>query len=201
MFEVFLIIKTLHEMLWYLAEALERQKDSGVQDEIRRMLAETERLTNLSAEELLKYDLLMHRMAVNALLKKTSEAVRKEVKAASKAKAAGKVDGGVKASRSPEKTLKGRKFPGGGLDLIGADLRNRKLLGENLSGALLIAADLRGADLTGADLIGADLRDADLSGADLSRSIYLTQAQINAAKGNASTKLPRVLVHPGHWGK
>lgn len=203
-FEVFLMIKILHEMLWYLAEAYERQKDSGIRAEIRYMLDETERLTNLGTDEILKYDLLMHRMAVNALLKKTSEAVRKEVKGASKAKAAGKpaegaaVLGGI-TSRGSGKTLKGRKLPGGGLDFIGADLRNKDLTGENLSGALLIAADLRGADFTGTDLIGADLRDADLRGADLTKSIYLTQAQINAAKGDASTKLPRVIVHPGHW--
>ncbi|WP_257968025.1 pentapeptide repeat-containing protein [Peribacillus deserti] len=50
-----------------------------------------------------------------------------------------------------------------------------------------------------ADLIGADLRDADLSGADLTGSIFLTQAQINSAKGSAHTKLPPRLHTPEHW--
>ena len=50
-----------------------------------------------------------------------------------------------------------------------------------------------------ADLIGADFRDADLSGADLTGSIFLTQAQVNAAKGGADTKLPPALSRPAHW--
>ncbi|MBD7963319.1 pentapeptide repeat-containing protein [Fictibacillus sp. Sa2CUA10] len=75
-----------------------------------------------------------------------------------------------------------------------ADLR-----GANLRGALLIAADLKNADLRKSDLIGADLRDADLSGTDLRGSIFLTQAQVNSAKGNADTTLPGRLTHPNHW--
>jgi uncharacterized protein YjbI with pentapeptide repeats len=50
-----------------------------------------------------------------------------------------------------------------------------------------------------ADLIGADFRDADLSGADLTGSIFFTQAQVNAAKGDAATKLPPALSRPAHW--
>ena len=56
-----------------------------------------------------------------------------------------------------------------------------------------------GGDLSGADLIGADFRDADLRGTNLTESIFLTQAQINVAKGDASTKLPPSLTHPTHW--
>lgn len=77
-----------------------------------------------------------------------------------------------------------------------ADLR-----GANLRGALLIAADLKYADLRKSDLISADLRDADLTGTDLRGSIFLTQAQVNSAKGNANTKLPERLIHPNHWQK
>lgn len=50
-----------------------------------------------------------------------------------------------------------------------------------------------------ADFIGADLRDADLSGANLTDTIFLTQVQINAAKGDANTKLPSLLSRPAHW--
>ena len=68
-----------------------------------------------------------------------------------------------------------------------------------MRGACLIAANLRGVDLSGADLIGADLRDADIRGADLTHSIFLTQAQINTAKGDSSTKLPIQLSRPINW--
>ena len=50
-----------------------------------------------------------------------------------------------------------------------------------------------------ADLIGADFRGADLSGADLTESIFLTQSQLNAAKGDTHSKLPTPLTRPAHW--
>jgi uncharacterized protein YjbI with pentapeptide repeats len=68
-----------------------------------------------------------------------------------------------------------------------------------LRGAYLIGADLRGADLRVADLIGADLRGADLRGADLRDSLYLTQSQLDAARGDTGTKLPPSLARPAHW--
>lgn len=63
----------------------------------------------------------------------------------------------------------------------------------------MIAADLRNADTRNADWIGADLRDTDLGDADLRGGIFLTQSQINAAKGNVNTKLPDHLSIPSHW--
>ena len=82
----------------------------------------------------------------------------------------------------------------GRLNLIGADLKKVNLVGEDLSGALLIASDLRGVSLIGTDLIGADLR-----GANLRESIFITQAQINSAKGDISTVIPTSIVRPSHW--
>jgi uncharacterized protein YjbI with pentapeptide repeats len=86
-----------------------------------------------------------------------------------------------------------------GADLIGARLKGSDLRGADLRGAYLIAADLKGADLRLADVIGADLRDADLSGADLTGSLFLTQAQLNSARGDAATGLPPSLSRPTHW--
>lgn len=56
--------------------------------------------------------------------------------------------------------------------------------------------DLRRADLRLADLIGADLREADLSGADLTGCLFLTQSQVDAAKGDAANKLSPSLRRP-----
>lgn len=63
----------------------------------------------------------------------------------------------------------------------------------------MIAADLRGVDLSGVDLLGADLRDARVDGADLSTAVFLTQAQVNAARGDGTTALPRGVDRPTHW--
>jgi uncharacterized protein YjbI with pentapeptide repeats len=93
----------------------------------------------------------------------------------------------LRASELARAGAKGRK-------LRGADLR-----GANLRGAYLIAATLTGADLRRADVIGADLRDADLRGADLTSALFLTQAQLDAARGDSTTKLPAALRPPPHW--
>lgn len=86
-----------------------------------------------------------------------------------------------------------------GFPLMGANLKKIDLIGEDLSGALLIASDLRGVDLSSADLIGADLRGADIRGANLRDSIFITQHQINSAKGSYDTQLPSSLVRPIYW--
>lgn len=86
-----------------------------------------------------------------------------------------------------------------GRNLIGAKLRRADLRGADLRGALLIGADLRSADLRGADMIGADLRGANLAGADLSTTLFLIQSQLDAASGDAATKVPARLAHPAHW--
>lgn len=181
MFEVFPIMWQLQELIWYLTESLTLQQARPIHSELSSALDETERLTELSPESLMKLDVAAHRANVNALLLRTSELVRDE------------------AIRSQKGSSGRRKTYGRGADLVGAKLRGADLRGANLRGAYLIAADLRGADLRMADLIGADLRDADLRGAVLTSSIYLTQAQINSAKGDDTTKLPSSLTRPSHW--
>jgi uncharacterized protein YjbI with pentapeptide repeats len=88
-----------------------------------------------------------------------------------------------------------------GADLVGARLRGADLRGASLRGALLIGADLTGADLRLADLRGADLRAAALDGADLADSLFLTQPQLAAAGGDASTRIPPSLDRPAHWSR
>lgn len=183
MFEVFLIMRQLHEMLWYLTEAFTLQDDNSMKDKLSLKINEIENLTHSNEDSLIQLNIGMLRESVNPLLLQTSESLRRMV------------------NNNKLSSLKGKKIFGGGLDLIGADLRKKSLRGANLSGAYLIAADLRGVDLGFADLIGADLRDADLRGADLSSSIFLTQAQINSAKGDINTKIPRALTKPKNWRK
>ncbi|MFC5703348.1 pentapeptide repeat-containing protein [Cohnella faecalis] len=181
MIEVFPIMRQLHELLWYLTEALTLQAAHPIHDKLGWALDETRRLTRLDSDSLLELDVGAHRANVNTLLLQASELARDE------------------ARRRHKPPVKQRKNVGRGADLIGANLRGADLRSSSLRGAYLIAADLRGADLRAADLIGADFRDANLCGADLTGSIFLTQAQLNAAKGNADTKLPSSLVRPAHW--
>lgn len=181
MFEVFVIMRQLHEMLWYLTEANEIQPEQDIKGKIISKIEEIETLTHLGASSILKLDLVKTRVGVNSLLLQTSELVRR------------------KALNNRTASFKFKKTFGGGYDLIGKDLRKQNLKGANLSGAFIIAANLNGVDLSFADLLGADLRDTNLCGANLSKSIYLTQAQVNAAKGDINTKLPMPIVRPMHW--
>lgn len=181
MFQAFLIMRQLHELLWYLSEALTLKDTAAIHTNLSKMINETEKITHLKLDSLLKVDVAAHRAKVNELLLQTSELVRAEVHRG-------------KSIPSEQKKRLQR-----GADLIGSDLRKLNLKGANLRGALLIAADLRKNDLSGTDLIGADFRDTDLRGTDLSKSLFLTQAQINSAKGDATTKLPPSLDRPIHW--
>ncbi|MDA8372428.1 MAG: pentapeptide repeat-containing protein [Nocardiopsaceae bacterium] len=172
MFDVFPVMRQLHELLWYLSQALELPQARPVHGDLRRALEDIDRLTRGSAETLAEVDAAALRHDVSDLLLRASELVRAEVP-------------GKKNHR--------------GADLIGARLKGADLRGANLRGAYLIAADLRCADLRRADVIGVDFRDADLSGADLTGSIFCTQSQLNAAKGDAATTLPPELTRPAHW--
>ncbi|MPZ84051.1 MAG: pentapeptide repeat-containing protein [Actinophytocola sp.] len=171
MFAVFPVMRDLHELLWYLTEALDRPRARPIRGELRRAFEETESLTRRPPGELVAVDVNAHRGAVDTWLLRTSELVR-----------AG---------------LRGRELRGA--DLMGRDLRDADLRGANLRGAYLIGADLKGANLGRADVIGADLRGADVCAARLAESLFLTQFQVNAARGDAATTLPATLTRPAHW--
>ncbi len=109
MFEAFAIMRQLHELLWYLTEALRLQPARPLHGELGRALEETERLTELPSDALLELDVAAHRRAVNALLLRASELVR-----------AG---------------LRPQPIDRRGADLIGKDLRGADLRGANLRGA------------------------------------------------------------------
>ncbi|MEU6591561.1 pentapeptide repeat-containing protein [Streptomyces sp. NPDC046881] len=181
MFDVFPVVRQLHELLWYLTEALGLPAARPVHPELRQALEKTERLTRQTPEELAALDVAAHRQEVNVLLLRTSELAR--AGAGDKGKGKGK----------------GRGRDRRGADLVGARLRGADLRGASLRGACLIAADLTGADLRDADLIGADLRDADLTDADLTGAFFLTQPQVNAARGSEGTRLPASVTRPVHW--
>ncbi|MBT2405285.1 MULTISPECIES: pentapeptide repeat-containing protein [unclassified Streptomyces] len=173
MFEVFPIMRQLHELLFYITEALARPAAAPLHPALRAALATTEEATRADAATLAPFDVGALRQEINTLLLKTSELVRAKAPA--------------------------RKKNHRGADLMGARLSGADLRGANLRGAYLIAADLSRADLRTADLIGADFRDANLADADLREALFLTQPQLNAAQGTPTTKIPPTLTRPTHW--
>ncbi|MDT0278246.1 pentapeptide repeat-containing protein [Blastococcus goldschmidtiae] len=169
-FAVLPVMRQLHEILWYLAEAATLPDAAALHAEIEDARAHTERLAGLDADGLRPLDVGAHRAAVGALLQRVSDAVR--------------------GPAGPDRR---------GADLMGRDLRRSRLRGASLRGAYLIGADLRGVDLGAADLLGADLRAADVRGTDLSACLFLTRPQLEAARGDAATTLPPGFRQPAHW--
>ncbi|MEJ3405227.1 pentapeptide repeat-containing protein [Rathayibacter sp. YIM 133350] len=178
MFAVFDVMRQLHELLLHLSQALMLQAAVEVHERLSWALAETQRVSDGSPEDLLAFDLKEHWAGVDELLRAASAATRAE----------------ALAGRRPHPRA------GRGADLVGARLRGADLVGADLRGAYLIAADLRGSDAAFADLIGADLRDTDLRGADLSRALFLSPPQVAAAIGDATTRLPAGIPRPASWG-
>ena len=82
---------------------------------------------------------------------------------------------------------------------MGHRLARKDLRTYDFRGAYLIGANLQQSDLRGANMLGADLRDANVKGADLSSCLFLTQMQVNGAKGSSQTLLPIYIEMPFHW--
>jgi hypothetical protein len=172
MFQAFIKTWQLHEMLWYLTQALALPASSPLREDLLRARDDIDGRTRDAASVTVTYVLAL-REDVNDLLLRASALAR---------------------AGSPGAGLNYR-----GADLAGADLRRTDLRGASLRGACLIGADLRGADLTAADVTGADFRDTDLRGADLAGTLFLTQPQVTAARGDAGTRLPPSFGRPAAW--
>jgi len=178
MFGAFAVVRQLHEMLWHLVEAAERATAPELADEVARHRRDILNTLDGGIAGILATDVAHTRDEVRRTLVEVSEEAR---------------GGFATDPDDPHDDLRPAA------DLVGRDLRSTRLCGADLRGAYLIAADLRGCDLAGVDLLGADLRDARLEGADLSDAVFLTQPQVDAAKGDGSTRLPAAIRRPRHW--
>jgi hypothetical protein len=218
-FDAFETVRRLQELRWYVRQAEAVAGEGPLAEELAAAGAELASLTRSDADRLAGLDVDALRERVAPLLRRTAELARAAVLRVSGTSAA---PGGSGAPAAPRGKGRGAAAGQGkgagprgrgrgrdrsdrrgadlaGRDLLGADLRGVDLRGASLRGALLIAADLRGARLDAADLIGADLRDADLRGTDLSRALFLTSAQVAAARGDGATTLPPELPAPARW--
>lgn len=139
MFEVYGIMRQLHEILWYLTEVSLRTPAPDAS----ALLAEVENLTLADAKTLAATDVEVVRDRVRPLLSRASEQLRSDFR--------------------HRKDHRGADLAGA--KLRKASLRGANLRGAYLIGADLRDADLRMADLLGADLRNADISGANLTGA------------------------------------
>jgi uncharacterized protein YjbI with pentapeptide repeats len=179
MFASFAVMRQLHELRWHVDQALaltENLAEDLGGSQLRTELTQADQTlrdhADSSPAELAALDVDPLWVTVTALLRRASQLIR------------GEVPPGRERS---------------GADLMGRHLAGVDLRRASLRGAYLIGTNLAGADLRLADLAGADLRGAQLAGADLSSSLFVTQAQLDAARGDARTKLPPARRRPAHW--
>lgn len=173
MFQVFLTVFELHQMLWYLIQAGMNSSDDVLTNHIDHLIEENVKMTELSAEELFRLDLEPYRSQVNQVLKETCNLVYNNTQSSSDKQHSG--------------------------NYMGKNFKKQNLDGKDFSMTLLIAANLEGCSLNAANFLGADMRDTNLKNTDLTKSLFLTQMQINTAMGNKNTRLPEYLNMPETW--
>jgi len=170
-FETFMIVFQLHQMLWYLVEAFQLTTDNKLKSTIDELIQDNEQIAEMLPENYLKTDLSEYRLKVNTVLKQISSTISIS----------------TSASRHSDMMYLGKNFKKANLD------------GKDFSMSLMIAADFTGCSLKKTNFLGADIRDANVRDTDLSESIFLTQMQINSAIGNKNTRLPDNLSRPAAW--
>jgi hypothetical protein len=133
-FDAFTATRQLHELLWYLHEAL--GWDTELRPQLRDALARTEALAHTADP-----DVAAHRAGVAPLLRAASRSVR-----------------GAGAPDRSDADLAGTDLRSA--SIANSDFRNACLIGANLRKVTLNRVDLLGADLRDTDLRDADLRGA-----------------------------------------
>lgn len=171
-FDAFIMIFQLYQIRYFLEESKIIIPAKELWSEVQELINENETICNSAPQNILDFDIENYRNKVNIILKQVCASVIK----------------GFKNSSNKGLT-----------EFLGRNFKKRDLSGSDLSMKLLIAADFDGCKFDGTIFLGADTRDTNFSNADLREAVFLTQGQINSAKGNRNTKLPVHLDYPVTW--
>lgn len=171
-FYIFVIVFQLYQIRYFLEESKLIIPAKKLWSDIENLIKENEALCNSTPQSILKTNIDSYRNKVNITLKQVCASIIKYFNNSSN-------------SRLTE--------------FLGRNFKNRDMSGLDLSMKLLIAANFDNCIFDGAVFLGADTRDTNFSNADLREAVFLTQGQINSAKGNRNTKLPEHLDYPVTW--
>lgn len=169
-FDVFVVVFHLYQIRYFLVESRTIVLAKELWKVIDELIDENKRLCNYSPKDILNIDVDSYRDKVNIILKKVCSLIKEEYK--------------------NKKKLSG---------FLGGNFKNKDMSGQDLGMQLLIAANFNNCKFHGTIFLGADTRDTNLSNADLREAVFLTQGQVNCAKGNRNTKLPKHLDYPVTW--
>lgn len=171
-FDVFICVFQLYQIRYFLEESTLIIPAKEFWNDIENLIKENEALCNSTPQGILNIDIEAYRNRINNILKQVSASVLKCFKSCDNNRL---------------------------MDFLGRSFKNRDMSGIDLSMKLLIAANFQGCKFHGTIFLGADTRDTNFSDADLREAVFLTQGQINSAKGNKNTKLPKHLDYPDTW--
>lgn len=171
-FDVFIVVFQLYQIRYFLLESIVIFPAQVLKNDIEALLEENELICSSKPQDIIIFDVEGYRSRVNVLLKQVCNLLQKSL--------------GCENKKCPS-------------DFLGRNFKNKDMRGLDLSTKLLIAANFNNCVFDGTIFLGADTRDADFSNADLRDAVYLSQGQINSAKGNRKTKLPQYLDYPITW--
>ncbi len=171
-FHVFTTIYQLYQIRYYLIEAMTLIAAKSLKESIQSLIEENIRICNRHPQSILSFELEEYRNRVNLVLKQACRLLQQTAHSENK------------------------KIPA---IIPGGNYKKKDMSGTDLSSQLLIAANFEEAVFKGTILLGSDTRDTDFRDADLSEAVFLTQGQVNSAKGNRNTKLPYHLDYPPTW--
>lgn len=171
-FDVFMTVFQLYQIRYFLLESMAILPAEVLKNDMEALIEENEILCNCKPENMITFDIENYRSRANVILKQVCSLLQKSL--------------GCQKKKCPS-------------DFLGRNFKNKDMRGLDLSTKLLIAANFNNCIFHGTIFLGADTRDADFSNADLREAVFLSQGQINSAKGNRKTKLPGHLDYPITW--
>ncbi len=171
-FDVFIVVFQLYQIRYFLLESMAILPAKVLKNDIKALAEENEMICNCKPQNIITFDIEDYRNRVNVLLKQVCTLLQKSLCCENKKCAS---------------------------DFLLRNFKNKDMRGLDLSTKLLIAAKFNNCVFDGTIFLGADTRDADFGDADLRDAVFLSQGQINSAKGNRNTKLPQYLDYPITW--
>ncbi|MGN1181640.1 MAG: pentapeptide repeat-containing protein [Faecalibacillus sp.] len=169
--EMFIRIYRLFQMRFFLYESLKLISSQDLLGDIYQLINENEMICHMTIDKILQYSIEDYQDKVNQILKKVCHQLKRYLNIKEKKKQ----------------------------NFIHHNFDNQDMTGVDLNMKLAIASSFKNCQFKGATFIGTDTRDANFEGADLREAIFLTQGQINVAKGSRKTKLPNHLYYPITW--
>lgn len=169
--DLYMLMYRMFQLRFFLYESRKMASSETLLPEIDQLLQENEAMCKLPIKEMFQYPIDDYQDKVNHVLKKSCVELNKF----------------LGTQNSTETNFLNRNFKG------------KNLSGVDFNMKPLIASNFQNCKFKGATFIGTDTRDANFDGADLREAVFLSQGQINAAKGSRRTKLPKHLKYPVTW--